>query len=167
VTSVSHTYFLLGDYDRTLASYPPGGRYYLDAAALAAAGREPEALDLLRGRTSLAPLVDSLRLCLVGDRDGCIATARQALSQRPAVEPELGFYLARHLARAGAERDSLTALSQLVTRGFFCSIALEEDPWLKPLAGLSGYGDVMNAVLRREDEARSVFERADGDRALS
>src|SRR6516165_3270519 len=53
VTSVAHTCFLLGDYEKTLELYPPGNRFYLDAAALAVAGRESEAAELLVGRSSL------------------------------------------------------------------------------------------------------------------
>ena len=55
VTSVAHTFFLLGDYQRTLEWYPPGSRFYLDVAALAAAGRETEAAELLAQRSFGAP----------------------------------------------------------------------------------------------------------------
>ena len=101
MTSVAHTYFLLGDYARTLEWYPPGLRYYLDAAALATAGRESDAAELLRERVFLAPMVDSLRFSLAGDHARSIEIVKSTLQRRPSPEPELKFYLARHLARDG------------------------------------------------------------------
>jgi DNA-binding winged helix-turn-helix (wHTH) protein/tetratricopeptide (TPR) repeat protein len=166
VTSVAHTYFLLGDYERTLEWYPPGLRYYLDAAALAAAGREAQAVALLRDRTSLAPMVDSLRCSLQGNHARSIEIVRRTLDGKPGPEPELKFYLARHLARDGDESGALTVLSELVTGGFFCSTAMRVDPWLRPLGAISGYAEVFEAVLRREQEARTAFDAAAGSLLL-
>jgi hypothetical protein len=167
VTSVAHTYFLVGDYQRTLEWYPPGSRFYLDAAALAAAGCETEAAELLAHRSFLAPLVQSLGCCLKGDYAGCIAIVKRAMQPEQAAEPEMKFYLARHLARSGAERDALNTLRQLAGEGFVCSTAMQGDPWLKPLSGLPDFGGVMCAVLQREADARLAFQAADGDRILS
>lgn len=167
VTSVAHTYFLVGDYQRTLEWYPPGSRFYLDAAALAAAGRETEAAELLAHRSFLAPLVQSLRCCLKGDYAGSIAIVKCAMQSEQAAEPEMKFYLARHLARSGAERDALNTLHQLAGEGFVCSTAMLGDPWLKPLARLPDFGGVMCAVLQREADARLAFQAADGNRILS
>jgi len=165
VTSVAHTYFLLGDYQRTLEWYPPGSRFYLDAAALAAAGREKEAVQLLADRCFLTPLVDSLHFCLLGDHARSIEVAKHALDRRTP-DPEIRFYLARHLARDGAARDALTAIHDLVREGFFCSTVLRRDPWLKPLSRLPEFGAVLDSVLQREAEARAAFQAADGDRML-
>jgi tetratricopeptide (TPR) repeat protein len=166
-TSVAHTFFLLGDYERTLEWYPPGLRYYLDAAALAAAGRETEAAELLRERTFLAPLVNSLRFSLQGNRAGSIEIVKRTLELSSKPDPEIKFYLARHLARDGAHGDALKALHELVTEGFFCSTALQRDPWLRPLSGTRSYGEVLDAVLRREAKAQAAFVAAGGNRVLS
>ena len=166
VTSVAHTYFLLGDYQRTLEWYPPGSRFYLDAAALAASGRETEAAELLAHRSFLMPLVESLRFCLNGDHDKSIEIARHSLECNPKLDPEMKFYLARHLARDGAERDSLNTVRDLIAEGFSCSTALRGDPWLKPLSRSPDFGSVLDAALRREADTRAAFESADGDRVL-
>ena len=47
VTSVAHTFFLVGEYERALDSYGATAGYYLDAAILALTGREGEAGELL------------------------------------------------------------------------------------------------------------------------
>jgi DNA-binding winged helix-turn-helix (wHTH) protein/tetratricopeptide (TPR) repeat protein len=167
VTSVAHTYFLLGDYRRTLEWYPPGGRFYLDTAVLAAMGREAEAHELLAERASLTPLIQSLRCVLAGDLAGNITVVRSALVSERVQEPEVKFYLARHLARGGAEQEALDLLCQLTTEGFVCSTAMKDDPWLKGLARLPGFDDVMRAACQYEVRARLAFQAADGDRILS
>ena len=45
VTSAAHTYFVMGEYQKTLAFYGTKAGYYLDAAALAALDRNEEALE--------------------------------------------------------------------------------------------------------------------------
>src|ERR1035437_7787076 len=91
VTSVSHTFFLLGDYERTLEWYSEGFRYYLDLAALAAAGREAEAVELLDRRFvpggQFPAMMESLRLSLQGNHARSIEISRQALALRPTKDP--------------------------------------------------------------------------------
>ena len=171
VTSVAHTFFLLGDYQRTLEWYPPGALFYLDLAVLAVSGREAEAARLLDQRSCLGgpfpPLIESLRFSLQGDHARSLEIVRQALTARPLWDPEITFYLARQLARDGAPADSLRTIDDLVTEGFFCSTALRCDPWLRPLSRLPDFEDVLDVVLRREAEARAAFEAACGHGVLS
>jgi TolB-like protein len=166
VTSVAHTYFLMADYQRTLECYPPGGRYYLDAAALAAAGREGEAAALLRDRSSLAPLVESLRLSLAGDRARSNEVILRELDRQPSPDPERRFYLLRHLARNGEEAEALRRIEILSAGGFVCSAALRNDPWLAGLTKLALYPRVLDTVLRREAEARAAFNAEDAARSF-
>ena len=171
VTSVAHTFFLLGDYQGALEWYPPGALFYLDLAALAATGREAEAIELLGRRSSsggqFSAMIDSLRFFLQGDQVRSLEIARQALATHPAWDPEIKFYLVRQLARDGAHADALQAIHDLVAEGFFCSIVLQRDPWLRPLSRLPDYRDVLDVILRRESEARAAFEAAGGNRVLS
>ena len=174
VTSVTHTYFLKGDYERALESYGAASAgYYLDATILTLTGREAEAAELLVRRHSsgvragwMRTLMDSLRALLAGEQAKSAQLVRMALAE-PARDPECKFYLARHLARSGAHREALDTIRELITEGFFCSTALLCDPWLQPLAGLTDFQDVRDAVLRREAEARAAYVAANGDRALS
>jgi eukaryotic-like serine/threonine-protein kinase len=170
-TGVAHTFFLLGDYERTLASYSLGPGYYLDLATLATAGREAEAIELL-GRRSIPggqfpAMMESLRLSLLGDRAGSVAILRQALALRPTRDPEAKFYLVRQLARDGEPAEALRAIHELVTEGFLCSAAMRCDSWLQPLTRLPDFQDVLDEVLRREADARAAFQAAGGDRILA
>ena len=74
VTSVAHTFFLMGDYAHALESYDATAGYYLDAAILALTGREAEAVKLLSGRNCsgvragwMRALIASLVASLNGD----------------------------------------------------------------------------------------------------
>ena len=173
VTSVAHTYFLKGDYERALESYGATAGYYLDAAILALTGREAEAAALLGRRHYsgvrtgwMRTLIASLGASLEGDHAKGAQLVRQALAQ-PARDPEVKFYLARHLARDGSPTEALETIRDLVSEGFSCSTALQRDPWLQPLSRLPEFPDVLDAVLCREAEARAAFLAANGNRALS
>jgi tetratricopeptide (TPR) repeat protein len=173
VTSVAHTYFLKGDYERALESYGATAGYYLDAAILALTGREAEATALLSRRHYsgvrtgwMRTLIASLGASLEGDHGKGAQLVRQALAQ-PARDPEVKFYLARHLARDGFHAEALETIRGLFSEGFSCSIALQRDPWLQPLSGLPEFQDVLDAVLCREAEATAAFLAANGDRVLS
>ncbi len=167
-TSVAFTFFLMGDYERTLEWYPRGFPFYLDLAALAGAGRELEAAEALGQRSFPGEaLLDSLRLSLQGDHAGSIAIAKASLSKNAEDDPEGNFYLARHLARGGAHADALKTIRDLVAQGFFCSTALRCDPWLRPLSLLPDFQDVLDEVLRHEADAAAAFRAAGGDKVLS
>ncbi|MBZ5565169.1 MAG: winged helix-turn-helix domain-containing protein [Acidobacteriia bacterium] len=105
VTSVAHTYFLLGDYQKTLDWYGTKGGFYLDCAALVMLGEKKAALAKLREREqsggatgSVRAIMESLRAYLEGDFNACRRTIEVAepLTRRDA---ESLFYTARHLAR--------------------------------------------------------------------
>ena len=173
VTSVAHTYFLKGDYARALESYGATTGYYLDAAILALTGREAEAAALLVRRHFsgvrtgwMRTLIASLGAWLEGDHALSAKLVRQALAQ-PARDPEVKFYLARHLARDGSHTEALETIRGLVSEGFSCSTAFQRDPWLQPLSRLPEFPDVLDAVLCREAEARAAFLAANGNRVLS
>jgi tetratricopeptide (TPR) repeat protein len=173
VTSVAHTYFLKGDYARALESYGATTGYYLDAAILALTGREAEAAALLVRRHFsgvrtgwMRTLIASLGAWLEGDHALSAKLVRQALAQ-PARDPEVKFYLARHLARDGSHTEALETIRGLVSEGFSCSTALQRDPWLQPLSRLPEFPDVLDAVRCREAEATAAFLAANGNRVLS
>ncbi len=171
VTSVAHTFFLLGDYEHTLEWYSEGFRYYLDLAALAAAGRESEAAEILDRRSfpggPFPAMMESLRFSLRGDRARSLEIVRQGLAVRPTPDPEAKFYLTRQLARDGEHAEALRTIRDLATEGYVCSTALQRDPWLRPLARLPDFQDVLDEVLRREADARAAFQAAGGDRVLA
>jgi tetratricopeptide (TPR) repeat protein len=166
VTSVAHTYFLLGDYDRALATYDSAAGYYLDAAILAVTGRHAEAIVLLDSRGGsevhagwMQALIASLRAYLEMDNATAVRLLRQAVCE-PAPDPEMKFYIARHLAKSGDTTNALEIIRCLANEGFFCSAPLDCDPWLQGLRVEPGYEAVRSTVLQRESAARAAYVAA-------
>ncbi len=173
VTSVSHTFFLMGDYARSLESYGAVAGYYLDAAVLAVTGREAQARDLLARRNFsgvrggwMRTLIASLKASLDGAEHEALHMVRQALTE-PGHDPECKFYLARHLAHGGASGEALAVIRELAAEGLFCSASLLHDPWLRALSGLPGFYSVIEMLRLRENGAMDAFAAAGGHRILA
>jgi tetratricopeptide (TPR) repeat protein len=171
-TSVAHTYFLLGDYRKTLESYTRGASFYLDCAALASLGEEQEALTRLRerhatlsGATVVSPLIDSLAALLQGDYEGCIRIGA-AEPLRCHRDPEVTYYQARHVARAGSPSLALEMLEAAIAQGFLCVAALESDPWLASVRSLAAFTGALQRAHELRREIRSRFESAGGAQVL-
>jgi hypothetical protein len=113
-------------------------------------------------RTLIASLVASLNK----DRPTSAELVRRALAQ-PARDPEVKFYLARHLARDATPSEALQVIQGLIQEGFFCSTSLQRDPWLQPLSRQPEFQDVIDAIVQREAGARAAFVDANGERILS
>jgi len=173
VTSAEHTYFLLGEYEKTLAFYDSKAGYYLDAAALAALDRNEEALERLRQREGTGGVpgliwsaMHSLRACLEGNFEECLrAIPELETLTRP--DPELLFYIARHLARINERERAIATLSKVIDCGFLCASSLARDPWLASLREAPGFGKLAQKAERRRLEIHAAFLNAGGEQLLS
>jgi len=165
-TSVAHTYFLMGDYEKSLYWYGeaagPGAGLYLDALSLTCMDRLGDASALLwarRDRFCMQPaLMNSLQAYLDGDRAAGVAALRSAHSGSG--DPETLFYLARQAARFEEVEMAQELLSRSVKRGYLSSVALSQDSWLKPLRTTSEFTRLLSVVKSREEEARRAFLQA-------
>jgi TolB-like protein len=171
-TSAEHTYFVLGEYQKTLAFYDNKAAYYLDAAALAALDCNEEALRLLRQREGtgkaagvIGTLMRSLRGYLEGNFAECLG-AIPALETLPP-DPESLFYIARHLARINERERAVVTLSKVIDGGFLCASSLARDPWLKSLHGAPGYAELAQKAERRRLEIHAAFLDAGGEQVLT
>ena len=174
VTSVSHTYFVLGDYQKTIESYgSPKGGYYLDCAALVMLGEKEEALARLRARErsggatgSVRAIMQSLRAYLEGDREGSL-TAIEAGEQMTRRDPESLFYEARHLAQIAEAARALDVLSLVVDGGFLCASSLSRDAWLAPLQSFPGYSTLVMRTDQQRARTHASFVAAGGPELLN
>jgi non-specific serine/threonine protein kinase len=172
VTSAEHTYFLLGEYQKTLAFYDTKAGYYLDAAALAALGRDQEALDRLRqrqgtggGASTVGAAMRSLRAYLEGNFAECLRAIPE-LETLTRLDPEALFYIARHLARINQPERAIATLGRVIDCGFLCASSLARDPWLASLRGAPGFEELAQKAERRRIEIHAAFLDAGGDRVL-
>jgi serine/threonine protein kinase len=167
-TSAAHTYFLMGNYPSALEHYGRNSLYYLDCALLAAMGDGATALSLLRERErsgnaigAIQVLVRSLRACLEGNNEECLSVIVNGEADLLA-DPEVSFYIARHLARIGQTERAISALSAAIDRGFLCASATAHDPWFASLQSDPGYAVLMQDAEHRRSEAHSAFLAAGG-----
>ncbi|MGA2269891.1 MAG: protein kinase [Bryobacteraceae bacterium] len=173
VTSAEHTYFLLGEYQKTLAFYDTKAGYYLDAAALAALDRNQEALERLRqrggtggGASTVGAAMRSLRAYLEGNFAECLRAIPE-LEALTRMDPEALFYVARHLARINERERAIATLGKVIDCGFLCASSLARDPWLASLREAPGFGELAQKAERRRIEIHAAFLDAGGEQLLS
>jgi serine/threonine protein kinase/tetratricopeptide (TPR) repeat protein len=169
-TSIAHTYFLLGDFQKVLDEIPPERGFYLDAIALASSGREGEALSRLRERERLGAggprtMMRSLRALLEGDRAGAALAVgeHEASGMR---DPESLFYVARHMARIDELGRAIEILFRVIDQNFVCDFSLAHDPWLSSLRSHPQYGDLLHRTAERRRGAHTAFVKAGGELLL-
>ena len=162
-TSVTHTHFLLCDYPATLDSYS-GTRYYLDAAAWAALGDIPRAIELLRERLStrdlstlMAGLMHSMVAALTGHRDDALTAMKELTVAR---EPEVIFYLARHFAMLDAGPECVAMLRRARAEGLTSSYTMAHDEAFKRVRRQTAFCEELAEARRAEAAASRTLERA-------
>jgi tetratricopeptide (TPR) repeat protein len=169
-TSVAHTYFALGDYDRALFWYGSREGVYLDVLILASSGRERESAALLstrRERFAMMPEpMNSLDAYLQRDLTRGLEVLRSA-SARTILEPESLFYLARQAAMF-ADIDLATEfLSRSIDGGYWTATALRRDPWLEPLRATERFRKLLAVAEELEARSRRAFLAAGGLEVLA
>jgi non-specific serine/threonine protein kinase len=168
-TSVAHTFFMLGDYERVLTT-DVEGTPYIRNVALGMIGREAEALANLKAmvgrvQTRLHDFLAGALALYEGDLEASADAMRRVVTS-DFKDPEGLFYAARHLAYLGESDDALAALAKATAGGFHCYPALARDPWLDPVRAVSAFAHTLREVEARHREARSAFVAAGGDKVL-
>src|SRR5262249_15502191 len=169
-TTVMHTYFMLGDYERALDT-SGGGFGYSQALILAALGRADQAVTLLRAKEHdrtgrLGGLyLTSLRALLEGRREESLQ-ASEEFRRATFRDPEGLFYMARQLAYLGEKPVALEMFSRAIEKGFFCYPAMLRDPWLDSLRGLNEFTDLLRKAQELHRGAVQAFFALDGDAVL-
>jgi serine/threonine protein kinase/tetratricopeptide (TPR) repeat protein len=169
-TTVTHTYFMLGDYERALDA--SGGDFgYGTALILAALGRREQAISWLRekehdqtGRLGGLYLT-SLRALLEGRREESLQ-ASEEFRKATFRDPEGLFYMARQLAYLGEKPMALEMFSRAIEKGFFCYPTMLRDPWLDSLRGLNEFTDSLRKAQELHREAVQAFFALAGDAVL-
>jgi len=165
VTSVPHTHFLRAEYEAALEGYANTG-YYLDAASWAALGDSKRAVALLSERLEkqqLSDLMGGLMRSLLAVLEGRKSEALGFIKNLPVErEPELVFYLARHLAMLRAGDDCVAMLKQAREQGMTSSYTLLHDGVFGPLRGRLDFRREVGQARMLENGARQAFIRAKG-----
>jgi len=81
-------------------------------------------------------------------------------------EPEVLFYMARHLSRAGEASGALRQLRRALVEGFTASFPVAEDPWFAALRAHPEFNSVLSEMMSAEAAARQVLTEAGGPKVL-
>jgi serine/threonine protein kinase len=169
-TSVTHTYFMMGDYQRALDTSASDYGYGM-ALAMSMLGRVQEAISLLHQREVGKPwrlarlYLTSLRALLEGKREEFLE-ASEELRKATFRDPEGIFYLARHLSYASQQDQALDTLARAVDHGFFCYTAMVNDPWLDSLRARPEFTALLRKAQQLQRQASATFLAAGGDSLL-
>jgi tetratricopeptide (TPR) repeat protein len=168
-TTGGHTFLMLGQHELVLEG-TADDTWFVDSLALAALGRQHEAIARLRRleQQQLLPLVravlTSVRALLESNTDEAV-NATRAFAER-LVDPEASYYAARQFAFLGEKEDGLRLLCQAVERGFFSWPTLVSDSWLDPLRRHPDFTRILKAAKRKHEIARAAFDRCGGNLLL-
>jgi serine/threonine protein kinase/tetratricopeptide (TPR) repeat protein len=159
-TGLPHTWFLLGEYERSHAAIQKD-IFYLEPLTLAMTGREEEAMRQLR-ETLLGnrdrqyrAYHEALLGTLEGNRETALAALDTVVSHNR--DPEAIFYMTRSYAHLG-ERDRALDLLERLSRSFFPVTAFERDAWLDPLRDSPRFAAVLRRATALHQSARAVWD---------
>jgi serine/threonine protein kinase/tetratricopeptide (TPR) repeat protein len=168
-TSVMYTHFMLGDWERALASDTDDLRW-MTHWTLPLLGRPQEAIAGYR-EMEARPLPGLTRDLMRVSRGVLEGKREEALSVVQALveshfDPEGLYFVARALAQLNEHDRALDMLNRIVERGFYCSSILLRDPWLDPIRGLPRFIEIVGDAEARVREAEAEFRELNGDRLL-
>ena len=163
-TSVTHTYFMAGEYlkaaDESERHWQPGN---LGGIALLCAGH-PDARARMAIESQRYGGDETTDAFLAGDYARSRAAADRVLATFP--DPEFHFYSALLFAHSNYDDRATEVLAGAVQRGFFPLDTLERHAWLDRLRAREDFHAVVREARRRHENARIAFVDAGGSRLL-
>jgi serine/threonine protein kinase/tetratricopeptide (TPR) repeat protein len=164
-TGVMHTYWLLHRYEDALAASTDVKGYVLPAS-LVELGRLDQARAVIaeleaRSANRVPELANAVRAFLDGRHaDGVRALMAQTKAAAVA-DPEMLFYVGRHLAHVGEVNDAIVLVRRAFEGGFFCYPVLAKDSWLDQMRSRAAFQSVLAGARERWQRTSAVFA-ADG-----
>jgi len=172
VTSVAHSYFMFGQYQRAIevdSDRPP----YVSVIAHLALGQYQEAAALSEAARAYAgahPHVELMIQLFEALIKGRPAEGRKALEGmtdfRAFHDPEGWYYWAQGAAMLHDTPFALELLERGVTTGYSCPRAIESSPLFDSLRGTSEFAKLLAIAREGHEAAAAAFAQADGHRLL-
>jgi serine/threonine protein kinase/tetratricopeptide (TPR) repeat protein len=171
-TSVAHTFFMLGQYQRAIVT-DSDHLPFVSVLSHLALGQQREAAALCQaGREEVDAhphigLMFQVFDAFVAGRSG---EGRQVLAQLTDFpgfdDPEGWYYWAQGACTVQDHTLALSLLQRAVASGFHCPRALETAPLLDGLRGTPEFARVLGRAREAHDGAAAAFAKADGHRLL-
>ncbi len=168
VTSVCHTFWMLGDTLRAVETELVGDRMMGMLAALRAEQTAPVIAELKRrlGKQSGAAQSTTRAFLSVLERDADAFAPRfdaLALSTR---DPENLYYSSLMAAYVGDTERTLTTLKRAVEGGWLCHATIEGEPWLARVRDTSRFRALVAEAKASHERAAAAFREAGGHQLL-
>ena len=171
-TSVAHSYYMLGQYQRATevdSDRPP----YISVMAFIALGQFDEAkaiAEAARAHAGAHPHVELMVQLFEAMLTGRAADGRQALGTLTDFagfnDPEGWYYWAQGAAFLEDPDYALELLTRAVTTGFACPRALESTPLFDGLRSSAEFAHLVAHAREGHEKAMIAFAQADGHRLL-
>ena len=169
-TSVMYTHFMVGDWERAVATDDEDVPY-MRGYALPLLGREEEAVAVYRelGQRRIPAAIQWIaqgtRAAIERRHDEAVEENRKVIESTFS-DGEGLYFTARNFARVGKDDLALATLERVVERQFCCPQILTRDPWLDPLRAEPRFGAVLERAEAGRREAMRVYLEHEGERLL-
>ena len=168
-TSVSHTYYQLGDYDNALRHVAVGA-WAIVGMTLGTMGRTADGLAAFRNLEQfhmpvpMRAFIGAWRAMLEGNRQESIDACERCIQHY--LDPEGVFYMGLIMAHLGESERALTVLSESMDGGFSSVHVLRSNPWFDGLRSTTQFKELIKRGEASFAEADEVFRSAGGAQVL-
>jgi DNA-binding winged helix-turn-helix (wHTH) protein/TolB-like protein len=168
-TSVSHTYYQLGDYERAL-HHVGEGAWAIAGMTLGTMGRTVEGLAAFRNTeqsrlpTPMRAFIGAWRAMLEGNCQESLVAAEKCVQHY--LDPEGVFYMGLIMARLGKTERALTVLSESMDRGFSSVHVLQHNPWFEASRSTLEFVKLVERAKGSFIEADKEYRAAGGPQVL-
>ena len=168
VTSVCHTFWMLGDTHRAVETELTGDRMMGMLAALRAEQTAPVIAELKRRleKQSGAAQVTSRAFLAVLERDVDAFAPRFDALALGTRDPENLYYSSLMAAYVGDTERTLSTLERAVQGGWLCHATIEGEPWLARVGDTPRFKALVSEAKTRHEHAAAAFRDAGGDKLL-
>jgi hypothetical protein len=167
-TSVVHTFWMLGDYERAMAVDHDTPRY-MTTLSLLAQGRTDQArtsvLSEVPPASPMGPLIRAIQAALTG-RAAEAAELVRGLRRTPFRDPEGWFYWAVVLAASDAHEEAMDLIRASIEGGFHQPLVLETLPLFAPLREMPGFAGLLDTARQGRSAAAAAFVSGGGPEIL-
>ena len=164
-TSVSHTYYQMGDYERALQNVAVGA-WAIVGMTLGTMGHTGDALAAFRKLERsgmpgpMQAFIRAWRAMLEGNRLESLNAAEQCIQHY--LDPEGVFYMGLIMAHLSEHGRALAVISECIDRGFCPVRALLENSWFDGLRSAPQFNELLKRAESRLSEFEGVYASVGG-----
>ncbi|MEP6636856.1 MAG: hypothetical protein ABJB97_09040, partial [Acidobacteriota bacterium] len=168
-TSVSHTYYQLGDYASALRHIAVGS-WGIAGMTLGTMGRTGDGLAALRKLEQsgmpgpMQAFVGAWRAMFEGNRQESLDATERCIQHY--LDPEGIFYMGLIMAHLNESERALTVLSECMDRGFSSAAVLRRNPWFDGLRSTARFNELLKRSEALLVESEEAYRSAGGPLVL-